>query len=78
MNADEVLKEMRTIAEENCYELTENAEKIAKFRARANIPMNLCPCDKGNPLRGCIGVKCHLEIKEDGECHCRAFRKIDK
>lgn len=78
MNAEEILQEMKLIAEENGYELTENAEKIAKFRARADIPMNLCPCDIKNPYRGCVGIKCHIEIKEEGECHCRCFRRVDK
>ena len=78
MEADDILLEMKLIAEEQGYELTENAEKIAKFRARTGLPMNLCPCDKDNPYRGCVGSLCKKEIKEEGICHCRCFCKVDK
>jgi len=74
MNADDILQELKLIAEENGYELTENAEKIAKFRARTGLPMNLCPCDKTNPYRGCIGSLCKKELETDGVCHCNLFR----
>lgn len=75
MTKDEILTEMKVIAEENGVELTENAEKIASFRARTGLPMNLCPCDKSNPYRGCIGSLCMKEIEEDGICHCQCFKK---
>ena len=75
MTKDEILAEMKVIAEENGVELTENAEKIASFRARTGLPMNLCPCDKSNPYRGCIGSLCMKEIKEEGLCHCRCFQR---
>lgn len=75
MTKDEILAEMKVIAEENGVELTENAEKIASFRARTGLPMNLCPCDKSNPYRGCIGSLCMKEIEEDGICHCQCFKK---
>lgn len=75
MTADDYLNEMRIIAEENGYELTENAEKIAKFRERTGLPIFDCPCDRGNPYRGCIGSLCRKEIEENGICHCQAYRK---
>lgn len=78
MNADEVLKEMRTIAEENGYELTENAEKIAKFRAKRGLDLGRCVCDPKNPYKGCISNLCRKEIEEEKICHCHCFRKIDK
>lgn len=72
---EKILKEMQKIAEENGYELTETAEKIANFRDRTGMPMSDCPCDKGNPYRGCIGQLCKKEIEENGVCHCNAYRK---
>lgn len=72
---EKILKEMQKIAEENGYELTETAEKIANFRARTGMQMSDCPCDKGNPYRGCIGSLCKKEIEENGVCHCNAYRK---
>ena len=75
MTKDEILAEMKLIAEENGVELTENAEKIASFRAKANIPLNICACDKQNPFRGCISNLCMKEIKEEGQCHCHLFQK---
>lgn len=75
MTKDEILAEMKVIAEENGVELTENAEKIASFRARTGLSMNLCPCDKTNPYRGCIGSLCMKEIEEENICHCQCFKK---
>lgn len=73
----EYLNELKLIAEEQGYELTENAEKIAKFRARANVPLSVCPCDKDTPApyRGCVGFICADEIKEKGVCKCNCFRR---
>lgn len=75
MTKDEILSEMKLIAEENGVELTENAEKIASFRARTGIRLNKCVCDPKNPYRGCISNLCMKEIKEENICHCRAFQK---
>jgi len=75
---EDILLELKLIAEENGYELTENAEKIAKFRARANIDLGKCVCDPKNPYRGCISNLCRKEIEEEKICHCRCFHKIDK
>ena len=65
MNADEIMNELKLIAEEQGYELTDNAEKIEKFRARANIPLSVCPCAKDvpAPYRGCVGHICKEEIE---------------
>ena len=77
MNVDEIMNEMKLIAEEQGYKLTENAEKIAKFRAMANIPLSICPCDKENPApyRGCVGIICENEIKTYGVCKCNCFKQ---
>lgn len=78
MNADDILNELKLIAEENGYELTENAEKIAKFRARTGLDLGKCVCDPKNPYKGCISNLCRKEIEEDGVCGCRCFRRVDK
>jgi len=74
MNADEIMNEMKLIAEEQGYELTENAEKIAKFRARTGLPMSQCPCDPKASGRGCIGPVCRDELETKKICHCNCFR----
>lgn len=78
MNADEIMNEMKLIAEEQGYELTENAEKIAKFRARTGMDMSVCPCDPKNPYRGCVGSLCRQELETAGMCHCNCFKKESK
>ena len=72
---NEIYEQMKIIAEEQGYELTENAEKIAKFRARTGMDMSVCPCDPKSPYRGCIGSQCKKEIEETGVCHCNCFRR---
>ena len=77
MNAEEYMNEMKIIAEEQGYELTETAEKVAKFMERQKIPLGVCPCarDVPAPYRGCIGFICKNEIEEKGICHCQVFRR---
>ena len=71
-----MLEEIKRIAEERGVALTDNAEKIAKVRERLGIPMTECPCARDDVDRGCISAKCYREIQEQGECHCRCYRKI--
>lgn len=78
MNAEEYMNEMKLIAEEEGYELTPTAEKVAKFRERTGMPISECPCDPGNPYRGCIGTICREEIETTGTCHCHAYKRRDK
>lgn len=75
MTKDEILSEMKLIAEENGVDLTENAEKIASFRARTGLDLGKCVCYPKNPYRGCISSLCMKEIKEEGLCHCRCFQR---
>ena len=75
MNQDDIYLELQRLAKENNVELTDNAVNIARFRARAGIPLDICPCERGNPERGCISAKCMNEIEMFNECHCRCFRK---
>lgn len=75
MTQDEYEIAMRNIAKENNLELTENAYKIARFRARTQLPMDRCPCEQGAKDRGCIGPKCWEEINRDGICLCQCFKR---
>lgn len=75
MNQDEYEIAMKKIAEENNLSLTDNAYKIARFRARTQLPMDKCPCEQSASDRGCIGPKCWEEIKRDGKCLCNCFRR---
>ena len=74
-NKISVYDEMKQIAEEQGYELTPTAEKVAKFRERTHQPISICPCDPKNPYRGCVGSACRVEIENDGICKCQAYRK---
>lgn len=74
---NEYFELIKKCAEENGVFLTENSIKIANFRKRANIPMNICPCAKEDKERGCISEKCMKEIQERGLCGCRCFKKIN-
>lgn len=75
MNADDILNELKLIAEENGYELTENAEKIAKFRARAALTLDKCACCKLDTTKYCISERCKNDIETNGECGCHCFKK---
>ena len=77
MTKDEILAEMKQIAEERGVDLTETAEKVAKFMAVKKIPMGCCPChqDTPYPYRGCIGYLCEKEIDEEGVCCCHVFQR---
>ena len=74
MNADDILLEMKKLAQDNGVELTDNAINIARFRARANIPLSICPCCRGDTSRYCISYQCLRDIEILGKCHCQAFR----
>ena len=73
MNADKILQDMQTLAKKNNVELTDTAINIARFRARAGIPLSKCPCSPLDKERGCISNKCMHEIETLGKCHCQAF-----
>ena len=76
MNADDIYSEMARIAEENGYELTPTAYKVATFMAKRGISTGVCPChpDIPAPYRGCIGMICADEIKNKGVCCCNVFK----
>jgi hypothetical protein len=73
----EIYEKMKQIAVDNNVEITENAIKIARFRERAGLSINLCPCakDEPYPIRGCIGDKCREEIIKNGICKCGVYKK---
>lgn len=75
MTIDEYMDLLDKIATENNLDLTDNAFNIARFRARTQLPISVCPCEQGAKNRGCIGEKCWDEINKDGKCLCNCFRK---
>ena len=77
MTEDEYEIAIKNKAKEFGVELTENAYKIARFRARADITMDKCPCSQNDPERYCISKKCMDDIMTTGKCHCQCFRKGD-
>ena len=74
MNQDDIYLELKRLAKENNVELTDNAVNIARFRARAGIPLDKCPCCPLDITRGCISIKCMYDINTFGTCHCRCFK----
>lgn len=75
MNADDIYQQMEHLANAFGVELTKNAFNIARFRARADIPLEKCPCSPLDKERGCISKKCLNEIIKFGECHCRCYKR---
>lgn len=75
MNPDSILLEMKKLADQHNVELTDNAENIARFRARSGLPLSKCPCAPGDPNRGCISAKCLHEIETLSKCHCQCYRR---
>lgn len=67
--------EMRRLAEVHDVEPTEFLPKIAKARERMGIGLYICPCAADDKDRGCISAKCLREIKEQGHCHCNAYKR---
>lgn len=50
--------------------------RVAKLRAKLNIPLSVCPCDSKDPNRGCIGSTCLREIIDKGKCLCGCFKRF--
>lgn len=64
-------------AEENNFDLTSNAMKIAKVKLKffGLSEWQRCPCDRDNNLRFCCSDKCKFDIEETGTCHCNCYKK---
>lgn len=70
-----MIEKMKKLAKQHGVQTTEFMPKIVKAREFMGIGIDICPCAAEDMDRGCISAKCLREIKEDGECHCRAFRR---
>jgi hypothetical protein len=70
-----IMDNIKQLAAENGYELTEYAEKIAKAKERffGEEEWQRCPCDP-NSDRACISDRCKEEIARDGHCHCNCYK----
>ena len=67
---------MKQLAEQEGYEVTDNAPKIAKVKERffGVEHWKRCPCDPDSD-RFCISEHCKRDIQQNGVCHCNAYRK---
>lgn len=71
-----MIEEMKKRAEQAGVRCTEYLPRIAKAREKMKIDINTCPCAPDDKDRGCISAKCLREIKEQGHCHCNAYRRV--
>lgn len=76
MTRDDYYKQLMDKAIEYKVELTDKAYMIADFRAKANIPLNVCPCCIRDRERYCISEKCMKAIQENGKCGCNCFKRF--
>lgn len=74
-----VKENIKTIAEENGYDLTKNVEAIAKAKLRFFGVENWrkCPCVRDDE-HACISAQCKLDIENDGVCHCNLYKKKEQ
>lgn len=77
------MSELEEIARKNGFKVSQNGEKVARYREIADIPLFRCPCEIRNRLRGCqlkrgkkMKKKCYNEILEKGRCKCGTFYKV--
>lgn len=68
-------EQMRELAKIHGVEPTENLPKIVRARSIMKIDIEICPCAADDKERGCISEKCLKEIKENGICHCKCYRR---
>jgi ferredoxin-thioredoxin reductase catalytic subunit len=68
-------EQMRELAKLHGVEPTENLPKIVRARGIMKIGIEICPCAADDKERGCISEKCLKEIKENGICHCKCYRR---
>lgn len=68
-------EQMRKLAQLHGVEPTENLPKIVRARGIMKIGIEICPCAADDKERGCISEKCLKEIKENGICHCKCYRR---
>ena len=67
------MMELKKIADKNGFKLSQNAEKVARYREVADIPLSICCCHKNDKERFCISQKCMDDIKNNGICACNVF-----
>ena len=71
-----ILAEFQKIADTEGYQLTQNAEKIAKAKLRFFGIENWakCPCVQDDK-HACMSSCCKEQIETKGVCHCNLFKK---
>ena len=69
---------IKAIAQEEGYKLSDNVSKIAKAKLMMKGLDNwhLCPCYPADDIEhGCGTELCKQEIERDGVCHCHLYNK---
>ena len=72
-----VVEEIKKLAKENNFGLTDNAARIAnaKLRFFGIDEWKKCPCVNDDE-HACISPKCREQIEKEGVCHCHLFKKL--
>ena len=66
---------IKTLAENNGYDLTDNLHAIAKAKHRFfGNDWRKCPCVKDDN-HSCISQACRDEIEKNGVCGCNLYRR---
>ena len=77
--SDFILDKLKQVAETNGFEITGNAEKIARLKGRmfGDDEWYRCPCDGFNEERFCCSQLCQSDVRAKGLCHCGLFKRVD-
>lgn len=73
---EQVVNLIKTVAEENNFDVTDNVEKIARAKIRffGVADWRKCCCVRDDE-HSCISPACRKEIEENGICDCRLYKK---
>lgn len=76
MSEEQIKEELKKIAKENNYTLTDNVDKIIKAKLRFFGEENWrnCPCVRDGK-HACLSETCIEQIESKGVCHCNLFKK---
>lgn len=76
MSKEQIKEELKKIAKDNNYTLTDNIDKIIKAKLRFFGEENWrnCPCVRDGK-HACLSETCREQIESKGVCHCNLFKK---
>ncbi|MBQ9737902.1 MAG: hypothetical protein IJV75_00095 [Alphaproteobacteria bacterium] len=77
MVEERIKSEIKEMADNIGFDLTDNVDKIikAKLRFFGEENWRKCPCDRGNEERFCCSNQCQKDVNENGVCHCNMFKR---